>query len=123
MAAIMRSIAISGLLCLVATAGLAAPKTYPVSGKVVAVHVAEQNRFIPGYDNGGGAKSAGVSVKDRQQVYRVETVDRYYELEGGSREALEVGAEIAFRLEKGRAFVKLGDKEKKLRIIGQGLLH
>lgn len=90
-------------------------------GKIVAIQTQEQNRFIPGYDNGQGAKSSGVTVRDRNQVYRVETADRFYLLEGGRKQELDLGATISFRLEKHRAIVRLGDKEKKFRVVGEEL--
>jgi hypothetical protein len=69
-------------------------------------------REVPGYDNGGRAKANGITVQDRNQIYRVKTADRFYLLEGGHKQELDLGATISFRLEKHRAVVLLGKKEE-----------
>lgn len=91
-------------------------------GTVVAIHSSSQNRFIPGYAGGDGVVgSRGVTVKDTNQVYRIETKTKFYELEGGYRPIMSLGDVIEFRIEKGKAITHVGDKEKKFRIVGEEL--
>jgi hypothetical protein len=79
-------------------------------GTVVATHTDSQNRFIPGYAGGDGVvQNPGVTVKDRRQVYRVETKTKFYELEGGRKAVMALGDAIEFRVEKGSAIVRLGN--------------
>src|ERR1700730_14298823 len=89
-------------------------------GTVVAIHSSSQNRYIPGYPGGDGVVAGrAVTVKDTNQVYRVETKTKFYELEGGYRAIMALGDVIDFRIEKGKAITHLGDKEKKFRIVGE----
>lgn len=86
-------------------------------GKVVSVAESAQNRYITNSEG-----QHGINVRSRVQVYRVETADRFYLLEGTHHRELEPGSELDFRLEKGRARLSIGGKDKKWRIVGEGLL-
>jgi hypothetical protein len=93
-----------------------------IRGTVVAVHTTSQSRFIPGYAGGDGiVASPGVSVKYVNQIYRVETETKFYEIEGSRKAVLILGDSVNLRIEKGKAVVLIGGKERKLRIVGEEL--
>lgn len=111
-----RLVFLLGTVCLASSLGWANPAE---RGKVVAVRIVEQNRFIPGYDDGRGARSSGVTVRDRTHIYRIETSTRFYEFEGGRKQVFAVGTTIEFRIEKRMAYIEVEGKERKFRIIGE----
>jgi len=89
-----------------------------IHGHIVAVTVSEHGEYIT---NPQGEH--GVNVTVRRQVYRVETAERFYLLEGGRKREFDPGTEIDFRLDKGKAFLVIHGKEKKYRMVGEGLLQ
>jgi hypothetical protein len=93
--------------------------TYPEHGKIVAVHIGNDSRTLPVYTDPYGKTHGGNSVKRKTHTYRIETDTRIYELtESGGGIANSVGDEIDFRVEKERAFIRNGDKERKCEVSG-----
>jgi hypothetical protein len=93
------------------------PKTYPEHGTIVATKTQEQSFTTPVYTDPYGKTQGGVSLTSRRPVYRIETDTKFYEMEGARNKPLALGDTIQFRLEKEWAYVQLGDKEEKLRIV------
>lgn len=94
------------------------PKVYPEAGKVVALKTAEQPHATPVYTDPYGKTHGGVSTVKRLPIFRVETDTRFYDLEGKRKDVLNLGDTVEFRLDKEWAYVRQGDKEKKLRVVG-----
>ncbi len=93
--------------------------TYPEHGKVVAVHIGNDSRTLPVYTDPYGKTHGGNSINRKTHTYRIETDTRVYELtESGGGTANSVGDEIDFRVEKERAFIRNGDKERKCEVSG-----
>jgi hypothetical protein len=91
--------------------------SYPERGKVVAVRVSESTDYVPiSPPDSKGRTHGGEAFVHRKQVYRVETDDEIYELEGGKNPNMAVGDAVEFRVEKGTARVRAGDKERKYRL-------
>jgi hypothetical protein len=96
----------------------AQPKSYPETGKVVALKTAEQPHSTPVYTDPYGKTHGGVSTVRRLPVFRVETATKSYDLEGKRKDVLNLGDTIDFRIDKEWAYVRQGDKEKKFRVVG-----
>jgi len=95
----------------------APPDSYPEKGTVVAVHVSETTDYVPvSPPDSKGRTHGGEAFVHRKQVYRVETDSEIYELEGGKNPSMAVGDAVEFRVDKGTARVRDGDKEKKYRL-------
>jgi hypothetical protein len=111
------------LLVAVQVATLAAdntPKSYPEKGRVVAGNISEHTDYAPIMPTDSkGRTHGGEAFVHRNWVYRVETDDGVYELAGGKNQTLNTADAIEFRISKGTARVRDGDKEKKYRIISQ----
>lgn len=94
------------------------PQNYPEKGKVVAVRVDEHTDYVPiSPPDSKGRTHGGEAFVHRKQVYRVETGDGIYELEGGKDRTMNVGDAVEFRIDRGTAHVRAGEKEKKYRVI------
>jgi hypothetical protein len=92
-------------------------KTYPLRGTIVAAKVAERSETTPVYTDPQGKTQGGTSYVRRLPVFRIETDDKFYELEGKKRQVLILGDAIQFRLEKEWAYVQQGYKEQKFRVM------
>jgi hypothetical protein len=91
--------------------------SYPEKGTVVAVRVYETTEYVPiTPPDSKGRTHGGEAFVHRNQVYRVETDDGFYELEGGKNPTMAVGDAVEFRVDKGTARVRVGNKEKKYRL-------
>jgi hypothetical protein len=94
-------------------------KTYPERGKIVAIHVGNNSRTLPVYTDSYGKTHGGNSIKRKPRTYRIETNDRIYELtEPGRGVANTLGDDIDFRVEKDKAFIRDGQKERKCDVTG-----
>jgi hypothetical protein len=100
--------------------------SYAEKGKVVAVRVDEHTDYVPiSPPDSKGRTRGGEAFVHRKQVYRVETDDGVYELEGGKNPTMNVGDAVEFRIDGGTAHVRVGErvgervseKEKKYRIL------
>jgi hypothetical protein len=91
-------------------------------GKVVAVRIDEHTDYVPiSPPDSKGRTHGGEAFVHRKQVYRVETDEKIYELEGGKDPTMSVGDALELRIDGGTAHVRIGEragaKEKKYRII------
>jgi hypothetical protein len=94
------------------------PKTYPEMGTIIARRTQEQTTTTPVYTDPQGKTWGGVSGIRRLPVYRIETDTKFYELEGrNKRHTLTLSDPIRFRLEKEWAYVQLGNKEDRFRVV------
>jgi hypothetical protein len=94
------------------------PNRYPEKGKVVAVRITEHTEYAPvSPADSKGRTQGGQAYVYRNWVYRVQTDDGFYELEGGKKRSMAVGDVVEFRIEKGTGRVRTGNKEKKYLII------
>jgi hypothetical protein len=96
------------------------PKTYPLHGTVSAMQSERVTHGSGVYTDQFGKTHGGQVVSHRVPIYSVHTPAMDYEIEGrrwGHR--LSVGDEIDFRMDKGRAYVRDGDKEDKFMVVGQ----
>lgn len=92
--------------------------SYLREGKVLSVRVDEHTDCVPiSPPDSKGRTHGGQSFVSRKQVYRVDTGDEIYELEGGKNPTMAVGDVAEFRIVKGNALVRTGKKEKKYRVI------
>lgn len=85
------------------------PNTYPEHGQVIATRL--------GAEAVGSAGSVG-SLKE--WIYRVDCGDLYYDLQGGRKPSLTVGQNVAFRIEKQKAYLDDGKNGKRYNIVGIG---
>lgn len=93
-------------------------KSYPEKGKVVAVSISEHTDYVPvSPADSKGRTSGGEAFVHRNWVYRVETDDGSYELEGGKRQSMKVGDAVEFRVVKDASYVRAGDKETRYRML------
>jgi hypothetical protein len=93
------------------------PVNYPEKGKVIAVRVSETTEYVPiSPPDSKGRTHGGEAFVHRKQVYRVETDDEIYELEGGKNPTMGIGDDVEFRVENKTLRVKVGDKERKYRL-------
>ena len=84
---------------------------------MVAVSVVETTEYVPiSPADSKGRTHGGEVFVHRKQVYRVQTGDGVYELEGGKQPALAVGENVEFRVDARTARVLGDDKEKKYRL-------
>jgi hypothetical protein len=97
------------------------PKSYPETGTVLEMHIAERTYTAGVYTDPYGKTHGGNSTDIRRPVYKLETEKRFYDLEGRRRDRLEIGTSVRFRIEKDWAYVQQGSKEMKLRIVGDSL--
>ncbi len=121
------AVAILFFLCLLGTPqppaiARATSPNYPEKGKVVAVRVDEHTDYVPvSPPDSKGRTHGGQAFVYRKQVYRVETYNGVYELQGGKNPTMAVGDAVEFAIVKGTARLRVGDeageKEKKYRII------
>jgi hypothetical protein len=92
--------------------------SYAEKGKVVAVRVDERTDYVPiSPPDSKGRTQGGEAFVHRRHVYRVETEENIYDLEGNKDPTLRVGDAVEFRIEGETAHVRVGEKEKKYRII------
>ena len=82
---------------------------YPEHGQVIATRL--------GAEAVGSAGSVG-SLK--RWVYRVDCGVLYYDLQGGRKPSLTVGENVAFRIEKQRAYLDDSKNGKRYDIVGTG---
>jgi hypothetical protein len=116
---IYRLVAVSILLSVSIDANDKPAKAYPEHGKIVAVHVGNDSRTLPAHTDPYGKIQGGGSVNRKTHTYRIETDALIYELtEYGRGVANSLGDEVDFRVEKDRAFIKNGDKERKCDVSG-----
>jgi len=107
------------LLPILAIANDKLPKTYAIHGSVVAIHVGDVSRSIPVYTDPYGKSHGGFSAHNETHIYRIETETLVYELtERSKKPSLSVGDSVEFRVEKEKAYVRDGDKERKYNITG-----
>lgn len=91
---------------------------YAEKGKVVAVRVDEHTEYVPiSPPDSKGRTHGGEAFVHRKQIYRVETDENVYELEGGKDPTMNLGDAVEFRIDRETARVRIGGKEKKYRII------
>jgi DNA-directed RNA polymerase subunit E'/Rpb7 len=95
------------------------PKTYPIHGSVIAVHVGTVSRGGGVYTDPYGKTHGGGTVNHETHTYRIETDTLVYELtERSKKPRFSVGDSVEFRIEKEKAYVQEGDKERKYDITG-----
>jgi hypothetical protein len=99
---------------LLPAAGVAAqqppqPNPYPVHGQVIATRL-----------EGEAVGSAGVVGTLNKWIYRVDCGDLYYDLQGRGKPSLTLGQNVAFRIEKQKAYVEDGKKGQRYSIVGSG---
>jgi len=94
-------------------------KTYPEQGKVLKMR-------MPGPDDASGADVTTQRNGRRAQVspaggpiYQISTETKIYEFQSrSSKDRLEIGAQVQFRIDGDFACIEVGDKEAKYRIVG-----
>jgi hypothetical protein len=94
-------------------------KTHPEQGKVLKMR-------MPGPDDASGADVTTQRNGRRTQVspaggpiYQISAETKIYEFQSRSpKDRLEIGVQVQFRIEGDFAYIKLGDKEAKYRIVG-----
>jgi len=92
--------------------------TFPLKGTVVALHVDETTEYAPiTPPDSKGRTHGGEAFVHRKRIYRVETDNEVYELEGGRKTDLAVGDIVEFRVHKNSAEVRLDGLARKFRII------
>jgi hypothetical protein len=93
-------------------------KVYPQHGTVVAVRTGEYSRTVPVRTDSYGKTWGGYSHRRKTQTYRIETETLVYEImEREKNPRLTVGDGIDFRIEKQRAYLREGDKERKYELV------
>ena len=122
----LRSSAAGTVFCvlIVASSFRAAPPpsgtAYPEKGKVVSVRVHETIEYAPiTPPDSKGRTHGGEAFVHRNQIYRVQTPNEVYELEGGRRADLIVGDTVEFRVRKNTAEIRLDGSTKKYRIVSR----
>jgi len=105
------------LLLSVASAKTKPDKIYPEHGTVISMRTERATHGSGVYTDPYGKTHGGRVRSSRIRVYKVRTTDMDYELDG--RRRLAIGDEVTFRIEKGRLYVQLGDKEQRFTIVGQ----
>lgn len=83
-------------------------KTYPERGTVIDTYASRPL----------GEFHGGSSVRLPPPGYRVGTDTIVYEFDGHKNQTLAIGSTIEFRIDRGWAYVKQGDKEEKFHIAG-----
>jgi hypothetical protein len=106
--------ALASFLPLLLATGVAAqpapqPNPYPEHGQVIATRL-----------GGEAVGSAGSVGTLNRWIYRVDCGDLYYDLRGGRKPSLTVGQNVAFRIEKQKAYVDDGKKGQRYNIVGTG---
>jgi hypothetical protein len=92
--------------------------TYPEKGKVIVVRVDETIEYAPIMPpDSKGRTHGGEAFVHRKQMYRVQTNNEVYELEGGRKADLTVGDSVEFRVHKNSAEVRVDGSTRKYRII------
>ena len=95
------------------------PKTYPVHGSIVAVHVGAKSNSVPVYTDPYGKSHGGFSESQKTHTYRIETDTLVYDLtERSKKPSFSVGDSVEFRVEKEKAYIRDRDKERKYDITG-----
>ena len=107
-------VALVSLALLLLAAGVAAqqaptPNHYPEHGQIIATRL--------GAEAVGSAGSVGVL---KRWIYRVDCGDLYYDLQGGGKPSLTLGQNVAFRIEKQKAYLDDGKNGKRYNIVGSG---
>lgn len=85
------------------------PNAYSEHGQVIATRL--------GAEAVGSAGSVGTLKK---WIYRVDCGDLYYDLQGGRKPSLTVGQNVAFRIDKQKAYLDDGKTGKRYNIVGTG---
>lgn len=112
----------SAVFCVLATAMCCAAHRssgdpYPLHGVVVSMSSRSYRRNIPVYTDPYGKTRGGGSGRGRRRyVYTIRTKALDYDVEG---KPLEVGTEVMFRVEKVRAYVRIGDKTVRYAVVGE----
>jgi hypothetical protein len=106
----------ASLALLLVAAGIAAQeapkgKVYPEHGKVIAAHLGTET-----------VGSAGVVGSLKRWVYRVDSGDLYYDLQGNGKSSLSIGQDVDFRIEKGQAYLNDAKKGTRYRVVGTASL-
>ena len=92
--------------------------TNPEKGKVMAVHVDEIIEYAPiMHPDSKGRTHGGEAFVHRKQIYRLQTANEVYELEGGRKTDLTVGDTVELRVHKNSAEVRVDGSARKYRII------
>jgi len=86
---------------------------YTESGKVVSARIASETV-------GSVVMGVGSVGQIKKWVYRVDCSDHYFELQGGGKQSLQVDQKLDFRIEKGKAYLPDGKKERSYRVVGMG---
>ncbi len=90
------------------------PKTYPESGKVIAIRTTEKAHNVPVHTDSQGKTWGGGTAHHPFHIYRIETESRFYEFEDPGKNArFTIGQQIEFRIEKEHLFIQNGEKEHK----------
>jgi len=94
------------------------PKVYPQHGTVVAVRTGEYSKTVPVRTDSNGKTWGGYSARRKTQTYRIETETLVYEvMQREKNPRLAVGDGIDFRIDKQRAYLREGDKERKYELV------
>jgi len=101
-------------LALLLAAGVAAqqapkPSLYPEHGQVITTRL-----------GGEAVGSAGIVGTVNRWIYRVDCGELYYDLQGGGKPSLTIGQNVAFRIEKQKAYLDDGKNGKRYNIVGTG---
>jgi hypothetical protein len=95
-----------------------APKSYPEKGKVVAASVSEHTEYVPISPADSKRRSGGgEAFVHRNWVYRVETDDGFYDLDGSTKKRMAAGDTMEFRVVKDASYVRSGNTEVKYRVL------
>jgi hypothetical protein len=122
----LRRSGVAAVLCLLfgvcPTRAAATPNdaSYREKGTVIAVRVDETIEYAPTMPpDSKGRTHGGEAFVHRKQIYRVQTDDQVYDLEGGRKIDLTVGDSVEFRIHKNTAEVRVEGLVRKYRIISR----
>ena len=88
------------------------PALFPQHGEVISSRIRTET---------WGSKAAVATYK--KWIYRVDSGELYFELEGGRKPTLTIGQRIDFRIEKEKVFLQGDKKGKSYRLVGMGKPH
>jgi hypothetical protein len=95
------------------------PKAYPLHGTVTAMRTETHPGSTPVYTDPYGKTRGGGTVMHGWNVYTIRTPDMEYDVSGHRKDKFTIGEQVDFRCERGKVFVKDGDREKRLDLEGQ----
>jgi len=91
--------------------------TYPLHGTVVAMRSTSATYGGGVYTDPYGKTHGGAVHTAMIPVFKIRTTELDYEVQG--KQALTVGQELDFRIDKLRLYVQRGNKERRYDIVGE----